>query len=195
MTQTVLPGLIAAHNGGPWLPVRAAAAAYSALMEGTAPVVCLYGPPGGGKSYLLGLAAQRGVKPWDNLDMLTQLAQAELFHALQQALQGHARLAVASGVPVAQLSHLLPDIKSRLLLAPQLEVGLPDEAELLALLAHWAAKRQLHLPGAVADYLLTRAARNPAALHGLLVQLDGLSLAEKRAITVPLARGLLEGVG
>ena len=192
MNQAILPGLLNEDALGPWLPVRAAQAAYEAVMVGAAPVVCLYGPQGGGKSHLLALAAPKGVLGWDNIHLLSQPTQVPLFHALQQALQGGARVVVASPLPVAQLTNLLPDIQSRLLLAPQLEVGLPDEAELRALMAHWAVGRQLQLPGAVADYVLARAERSPASLRDLLVKLDSLSLAEKRAITVPLAKSLLE---
>lgn len=191
MNHPVLPNLLQAANWGPWLPTQAAAAAVAAL-AGPGPVVCLYGPPGCGKSHVLAQAASRGWRVWDNLEQLPTREQATLFHALQEALQGGGKVAVASRVPVAQLTSLLPDIQSRLLLAPQLELGLPNDMELRALLNHWAAGRQLVLAPAVADYVLSRAARNPGALHALLVQLDGLSLAEKRAITVPLARQLLE---
>jgi chromosomal replication initiation ATPase DnaA len=191
--QAILPGLLNNRQNGPWLPVRAAVAAEQALHDEALPVVCLYGPTGVGKSHLLTLATARGVSTWDNLDVLPQAAQPELFHALQQAAQGKGRVAVASIIPVAQLGNLLADVKSRLLLAPQLEIGLPDDAELRALMVHWAKGRQLTLVGAVADYVLSRAARNPAVLHELLMRLDRLSLAEKRKITVPLARRVLEG--
>lgn len=192
MQQPTLPNLLAQAGWGPWWPVQGAAAAAAALAQ-AGPVVCLYGPHGCGKSHLLAMAAARGWRVWDDLEQLTEAAQPVLFHALQAALQaGGQPVAVASSGPVAQLKTLLPDVQSRLLLAPQLEIGLPDDAELRALLAHWAAGRQLMLPAAVADYVLSRAARNPGVLHSLLVQLDGLSLAEKRAITVPLARQLLE---
>ncbi|MCA3244163.1 MAG: hypothetical protein INF43_02520 [Alphaproteobacteria bacterium] len=191
MNHPVLPNLLQAASWGPWLPTRAAAEAVAAL-AGSGPVVCLYGPAGCGKSHLLAHAAAHGWRVWDNLENLPAAEQATLFHALQGALQGEAKVAVASRVPVAQLGTLLPDVQSRLLLAPQLEMGLPSDTELRALLNHWATGRQLVLTPTVADYVLSRAARNPGALHALLVRLDGLSLAEKRAITVPLARQLLE---
>ncbi len=188
--QAILPGLIAPGSYGPWHPTKGSLAAVQAL-AGAAPIVCLYGPSGTGKSHLLAHAAVRGVKIYDDLERLEVAAQAPLFHALQAALQGGARVAVASQRPVAQLNNLLPDVQSRLLLAPQLELTLPDDAELRALFAAWAVQRQLNLPGAVADFVLARAARNPATLHQLLLRLDSLSLTEKRAITVPLARQLL----
>ncbi len=189
MNQEVLPGLLGAPAYGAWLPTKGSAAVVAAL-QSAAPLVCIYGPPGSGKTHLLAQAAIQGVKVWDDLESLPSTNQASLFHTLQAALQSGPRVVVSSRQPVAQLSNLLPDVQSRLLLAPQLELGLPDDAELRALLAAWALQRQLNLPGAVVDYILARAGRSPAVLQQLLAQLDGLSLAQKRSITVPLARQL-----
>jgi DnaA family protein len=192
--QPVFPSLLEA-DFGPWWPVAGSAAAHAAVLSAT-PLVCVYGPPGAGKSHLLALAkgAQggAGAQVWDDLEALPQDAQTELFYALQRLAQG-GRIITASRLPVAQITTLKPDIKSRLLLGLQAELDLPTEPELRALLAHWAAGRQLRLPGAVADYVLARASRSPATLKALLLQLDALSLEQKRAITVPLAREVLEG--
>jgi chromosomal replication initiation ATPase DnaA len=192
LPQPILPHLLADVEAGPWFPITAAAAAHASLGAAENLVVCLYGPHGCGKSHLLAQAAARGRRVWDDLEQAPHAAQTALFHALQAASQGGVPVAVASRVPVAQLKNLLPDVQSRLLLGPQLEVGLPTDAELRALWQHWAQARQLSLPAAVTDYVLARAARNPGALHEFLVRLDSLSLAERRAITVPLVRQVLE---
>ncbi len=192
MRQVIFPGLLEVVHDGAWVPVKASAAAFAGV-HGTAPVVCLYGAAGLGKSHLLTLAREQGAYTVDDLEQLTPDSSAELFHALQAALQrAGPRVVVASRAPAAQLTGLLADVRSRLLLAPQLEVGRPDDDELRALFSKWSVQRQLVLTQAVADYVLARADRNPAALYGFLRALDGVSLTEKRAITVPLVRQLLE---
>lgn len=189
--QSVFPALIE-ETVGAWWPVGASQAAYNAVREG-GEIVCLYGPSGVGKSALLELAKAQGASVWDDLEASTEEIQVSLFHALQRVTTGgqKGRIVVASRVPVAQLTGLKPDVKSRLLLGEHIEVGYPTEPELRALLAHWAAGRQLVLPGAVADYVLARADRSPKSLKDLLLKLDALSLQEKRGITVALARAIL----
>jgi chromosomal replication initiation ATPase DnaA len=192
MIQETFPSLLA-DTHGPWWPVAASAKAYEAVC-GIAPIVCLYGPTGVGKSALLELAKAQAANVYDDLDTLPEATQIQLFHVLERQRLGEstARIVVASSMPVAKLESLKPDVKSRLLLGEQIEIGYPTEPELRALLAHWAAGRQLLLPGAVADYVLARADRSPKSLKALLLKLDGLSLQEKRGITVALARQVLE---
>jgi DnaA-homolog protein len=130
----------------------------------------------------------------DNLEHLTPAAQTTLFHALQTLDQSGGQLLVASRLPVQALG-LLPDVTSRLLTFPQLEITPPTDAELRQLVLKWAADEQLTLEPAVVEYVLTRAARSAPAVLGLLGQLNVLSLQQRRAITVPLVRQVLQGEG
>jgi DnaA family protein len=169
-----------------WLVTGGNRAAHEAVRSGL-PCVCLYGPPGGGKSHLLAYAAAHGAVVGDELELLDVAGQERLFHALNAKVP----VVVASRAPVAQVEGLLPDLQSRLLLGIQLEVAPPDDDELRALLARWAEVRQLALPEAVVDYMLARAGRSTHELVNLVGRLDALSLEQKRAITVPLARAVL----
>jgi DnaA family protein len=56
----------------------------------------------------------------------------------------------------------------------------------------YAAGRGFELPDEVTDYLLARAPRDLSSLRALVDTLDRLSLEQKRAVTVPLARELLQ---
>lgn len=190
-TRQLLLDVIPA-TGLHWLPTGGTQAAVAALEGAGTTCICLYGPTGSGKSTLLKLAAQKhpGLYVADNLESATPQTQEELFHTFNS--RGGKGLLVASAVPVAQLA-LLPDLKSRLLTGTQIEVELPNDEELHQLLMLWAQARQIVLPQAVADYVLLRAERNPAVLAALVTQLDALSLAQKRAVTVPLARQILGG--
>jgi len=176
------------YHASRWLTTEGTREAEEAL-RGSHPCVCLYGPPGGGKSHLLALAASQGAVVGDKLEELGEEGQERLFHALNAKVP----VVVASSLPVAQLDNLLPDLKSRLLTGMQIEVRPPSDDDLKALLKHWAEVMQLTLPDAVADYILTRAARSTHELASLMARLDALSLEQKRAVTVPLARAVLEG--
>lgn len=170
-----------------WVRTKGSAAAEQAL-QGEARCVCVYGPEGSGKSHLLALAELRGWVVGDDLEGLDSDAQERLFHAFNNG----GKLAVASRVPVAQVEGLLPDLKSRLLTGVQVEMRGPDDEELAKVLACWAEARQIALPQPVVDYILARAARSTHELAALTAKLDALSLEQKRAVTVPLARQVLE---
>lgn len=174
-----------------WLTTHGTEQAEKALelvLNGTMHCLCLYGPAGGGKSHLLALAASRGAEVGDKLELLEAEEQERLFHAFQAKKP----VVVASGMPVAQLTNLLPDLKSRLLTGIQVEVSPPDDDDLRVMLKHWAEVMQLSLPDAVVDYVLVRAGRSTHELAALMARLDALSLEQKRAVTVPLARAVLE---
>lgn len=167
---------------------REAEAALEDVLAGKTPALCMYGPAGGGKSHILALAASRGAVVGDKLEVLEEDMQERLFHAFNAKTP----VVVASGVPVAQIETLLPDLKSRLLTGVQVEVLAPNDVELRVMLKHWAEVMQLSLPDAVVDYILIRAGRSTHELANIMTRLDALSLEQKRAVTVPLARAVLE---
>lgn len=175
------------YHASRWLTTHGTRAAEEALQRGE-PCICLYGPAGGGKSHMLALAASRGAVVGDQLEEMHREGQERIFHALNAKVP----VVVASSVPVAQIETLLPDLKSRLLTGSQIEVLPPSDEDLRALLKHWAEVMQLTLPDAVADYILARAARSTHELAAIMTRLDALSLEQKRAVTVPLARAVLE---
>jgi chromosomal replication initiation ATPase DnaA len=69
----------------------------------------------------------------------------------------------------------------------------PDDALLEALLVKLFADRQLAVGEELLRYLLARMERSFAAARALVAALDRAALAEGRAVTIPLARRVLEG--
>ena len=67
----------------------------------------------------------------------------------------------------------------------------PDDALLSALLVKLMQDRQLQAPRPVVDYLLSHGVRSFEGVQETVEALDKLSLAEKRAITVPLVKRVL----
>lgn len=82
----------------------------------------------------------------------------------------------------------LKDLQSRLQLALVYEVKPLDDAARQAVLMARARDRGIELKGEVAAFLLTRSPRGMADLLDILEQLDALSLAEKRRITIPFVK-------
>lgn len=192
VTQLVLDwGSLGRTATQTWLPTQGTLAAQNAAATLGQGCLCVYGPEGAGKSHFLAMLKEQNPN-WvvaDDAENWCVEMQETLFHAFNAAVAGGNAIVVASRKPVAQLG-LLADLKSRLLTGLQVEMTLPDDAELAALLQRWAEERQLVLPDAVATYVLARAERNPHVLAALVAKLDALSLEQKRAVTIPLAKEL-----
>ena len=87
------------------------------------------------------------------------------------------------------------DLRTRLGWGPVHQVHPLAEAGTRDALHQEARRRGIVLADEVLDYLLTRFARDLKSLMHLLHRLDGFALAEKRAITVPLLKRMLDEEG
>lgn len=114
-----------------------------------------------------------------------------LFH-LYNHIQQTGTMLFISTTPPGQAAIALPDLRSRLRAAPLLTLQPPDDALLAALLVKHFSDRQLRVGQDVVDYLLSRIERSAAAAAAAVVALDAAALAKRSAITVPLARAVLE---
>jgi DnaA family protein len=112
------------------------------------------------------------------------------FHNRCQAA-GCEVLYVAHQAPGA-LAVGLPDLRSRLGQCVQLTLPRRDDVQRGAILQRKAQDRGWTLDESAVAYLLRRVGRDMASLVTLLDQLDRLSLAEQRRVTVPLIRAFLE---
>jgi DnaA regulatory inactivator Hda len=85
----------------------------------------------------------------------------------------------------------LPDLRSRLLAATCAELGAPDDQLIQAVLIKLFADRQLRVPPEVVRFLLLRMERSFSEAERIVDALDAASLAQRKEITVPLARTVL----
>ncbi|HTH16351.1 MAG TPA: DnaA/Hda family protein, partial [Magnetospirillum sp.] len=180
--------------------------------------LAVFGPPGSGKSHLLAafalhhgegqvatvaapeltaemvpdLLARAQVVVVEDLDRLAD--ETALFHLWNLAKETGRWLLLAGRAAPARLKVRLPDLRSRLSATPAVGIGTPDESLLAALLVKQFADRQLRVGEDVVAYILSRMDRSFAAARNVVEALDQASLAERRAITVPLARAVLEGL-
>jgi len=182
-------------------------------------MLVVHGPEGAGKSHLAevwrqasgacalpveilaGAPAQvqvsGGAVLLDDVDRGLGGAAAEpaLLHLVNYVRESGGSLLLTAQRPPARWSVGLPDLHSRLIAAPAVGIGPPDEALLAALLAKFFHERQIQVGGEVIHYLISRIERSYAAARRTAEALDAAALAGKRPITVPLARLVLEAGG
>jgi chromosomal replication initiation ATPase DnaA len=150
----------------------------------------LIGPKASGKTHLAAVfAAEHAATIIDDAD---EIADGEsLFHAWNAATFAAPLLLTATRLPRAW-AHRLPDLASRLAATPLVRIDDPDDALLAAVLEKRFADRGLRVPAEVVAYLVTRIERSFSAVAVAVAALDTMSLAERRDITVPLAREVLD---
>ncbi len=179
------------------------------------PVSYLWGAGGSGKTHLLRALVrqvhEQGQRsgwfepatplPWE-LDESWSLVVIDDCQALDEARQ-HAAFALfveatTHGIAVAAAGRLPPvdlplreDLRTRLGWGHVFALQPLGEAEMRAALRREADRRGVFLSDEVMDYLLTRFERNLKPLMAQLDRLDRFSLANKRAITVPMLKQML----
>jgi len=192
MSQIVLP-LSPASSGPPRIVVGSANAHVAEALANpeTWPfrTAVLLGPPRSGKSLLARWFAERG---GDAIDDAHKLDETALFHRWNRAQEAGTPLLIVGGEPPWQIA--LPDLRSRLGAALQLEIGVPDETMAGHLLHAFAEQRGLLLGAEAADYLVPRAGRSWADLEKLVAAIDRLSLERKVPATQSIWRAALESV-
>lgn len=192
MSQIALP-LSPAPNGPPRVVVGNAnahvAEALAAPETWPFRTAVLLGPPRSGKSLLARWFAEQGGEAVDDAH---RLDETELFHRWNRAQEAGTPLLVVGGEPPWQIA--LPDLRSRLGAALQLEIGAPDEAMAEDLLHAMAEQRGLALGAEAAAYLVPRAGRAFDDLEKLVAAIDRISLERKVPATHSIWRAALEAV-
>ncbi|MBP7002899.1 DnaA/Hda family protein [Amaricoccus sp.] len=173
------------------------------------------GPPGAGKTHLAHVWAARsaarilpaealptldlaaGVSDAlavEDVDRLADLAPAErraaeeaLFHLCNRLAAGGGSLMVSGRAAPARWRLDLPDLASRLAVAPVATLAPPDDALLAAVLVKLFADRGVGVAPPVIRFLVARIDRSFEAAEAVVARLDRAGLARGRPITVPLA--------
>lgn len=176
----------------------------------------VHGPEGAGKTHLLGVWQSRtqglclsghalsldspdllGERPAcaiDNAEAVAGDAAREeaLLHLYNLTQEKAGTLLLTAARPPNAWAVALPDLRSRLLACPNVALGAPDDQLLAGLLLKHFSDRQLRVGQDVLDYILSRLNRSAASVAALVARLDATALAERRPITVPLARRVME---
>lgn len=179
----------------------------------TGHALALFGPAGCGKTHLAHVFALKAEARILEPDEVTAAAVADLvagykslvlengeavtdpaalFHLFNAVKEANGFLLLTSREPPARWPVRLPDLKSRLSAIPAVRIAPPDDAMVEAVLVKLFADRQVTVAPEVIAYLVRHMDRSFAAMRSLVARADGLALAEKRPVTVPLVKQILE---
>lgn len=148
--------------------------------------------PPGAAAGLRGLGSV-GLVCVDDLDRVAGQPDWEraLFACFNELRAAGGRLLVASREPLSALPLGLPDLVSRLGWGLRLALQAPGDEDKLAILERRARAMRIEVPADVRRYLLRYGRRDLGSLMDALERLRQAAFADKRRITVPLAREVL----
>ncbi len=194
---------------------RDAVAWLDAWPDWPAPALIIYGPAGSGKSHLgevfRARARARDIAPdtlggagfadllngpgdclIDNADTIKDPeALLHLYNAV--ASRGGHILMTARHPPAAWQITLL-DLRSRLLGAPAVALGRPDDELIKAVLGKLFSDRQVRVDVDVVEYLARRMERSLTEAQRLVDAIDRAALAAHRDVTVPFVREIVQSL-
>lgn len=163
------------------------------LLDGSseAAFIYLWGPSGSGKSHLLNAAKNLGVHIADDVHRLDNEAQITLFNTYNQ-LKASGGALIAAGLHAPTQMDLRDDLATRLAWGLVYQLHPLTDSEKAEALKHHAAERGMKLPDEVIAYCLRYLRRDLLTLMAVLDALDEWSLIEKKPVTVPMLKKLLQ---
>ncbi|MEM9469474.1 MAG: DnaA/Hda family protein [Pseudomonadota bacterium] len=185
--------------------------------EWPAPCLILYGPIASGKTHLGAVWSEQSaaisVKASSiNENVIRDIAEMKqhviiedadnlignlegekgLFHLYNIFKEERRSFMMTVMEPPVRRAFALPDLASRLRAAPSVSIREPDEQLLTAVLVKLFSDRQIRVSGDVLSYILLRIERSFEAVRDLVEQADSRALIEKRKISIPLLRDILQ---
>ncbi|MFV0626780.1 MAG: DnaA ATPase domain-containing protein [Alphaproteobacteria bacterium] len=179
--------------------------------------VCIYGPRGSGKTHLANIFVETIYKhttyaqkiPFINaqdvkletphrlfeeskflvVENLSENVNKEaLFHLYNLYRNEGGNILFTSEKAPARMSFGLADLQSRLNSIPSIEIKEPNDELLSMLIIKLFADRQINTTPEVVSYLINNAQRSFAYIKELIKEIDNISIAKKRAVTINIAK-------
>ena len=114
--------------------------------------------------------------------------ETTLFHLYNYTAEKNRKvLLTARSMPFWKLT----DLKTRMSTIPPVKIGLPDDVLIMSIILKGLSERQLDIESDVIDYVLKHIERSFSAIGQFVQTAQMLSLAQKRRITIPLAKEAL----
>jgi len=180
-------------------------------------VLLITGPEGCGKTHLAHVWLEKaqarliraedlesaditGLEEYSNTALIVEdieefLPDDKFFHLYNLMKEKGNSLLLTSRFNVSEWRVTLPDLKSRLGTIQIAKIEEPDDMLFASVLLKLFSDRQMQISPEVIQYLIPRLERSFAQARRFVVELDGLAISQKRRITIPLVRDLLEKEG
>ena len=131
----------------------------------------------------------------DNLDALAGQGSWEtlFYQVINRSRDGEFRLLFSLGAKPESLPFQLADLRSRLQWGLLLQLPSGDDDSVRRILRRRAELLGIALTEDVVSYLMNHHSRDLGEQIGILHRLDGVSLSQKRRITIPLIKQALDG--
>ena len=131
----------------------------------------------------------------DKIDSALNWPEETLFHLFNRCEGQLGGLLILSEMPIAQMHWDLADLRSRMRGVAMALIALPDDELVYTLLEKYFTDRQIVAPKAMLTYLVRRMERSFCAIQTIAVALDHRSIAERKPLSVALARIVLQELG
>jgi DnaA family protein len=153
--------------------------------------IYIWGEKGCGKTHLLTACDAYGIMVADDVHLLDNDAQIDLFNQYNQ-LKEHGEILIAAGSHSPNQMGLRDDLATRLAWGLVYQLQPLNDAEKAQALINHAKERGFKLPNDVIEYCLRYMRRDLPTLMATLDALDEWSLTTHRPVTVPMLKQLLQ---
>ena len=178
-----------------------------------APVLCLFGPPGCGKTHLAEVFKARSnalkvENKWlgreyndipgkaliyEDMDLnLTKEFEVSIFHLYNNLKEKGGHLLITARTPPSKWTLKLEDLKSRLNTSIISEIGLPDDQLMAAVLLKMFSDKQIFITTKILKFAISRMDRSFSSMQRLVDMVDNVSMSEKRKASIFLIKGVIE---
>lgn len=157
----------------------------------SAKFIYLWGESGSGKSHLLQACKAIGASVVDDVHLLNNDAQIDLFNQYNQHKEAGEWM-ITAGLHAPTQMGLRDDVATRLAWGLVYQLQPLNDIEKATALKQHAFERGMKLPDEVVDYCLRYLRRDLPTLMATLDALDEWSLIMQKPITVPMLRKLLQ---
>jgi chromosomal replication initiation ATPase DnaA len=152
----------------------------------------IFGENGCGKTHIAQIAKSLTDKKLLIIDEPEKMDEVELLQKLNIAKEDNSYVLITSDKPLSAKSFSLPDLTSRLAAINSVAIERPTEELFYMLLSRQFTARQIIVDDAVLNFLTNRLERNFSSLIAAVEKIDRLSLQEKRSITIPLVKSVID---
>lgn len=118
--------------------------------------------------------------------------EENLFHIINYAIECNTKMFFTTSKPLVNLDFKIVDLKTRLLSFPVANIYVPDDDLLKALLVKQFMERGIIVAPDVIEFIVKHIERNPSSVKELVERADLLSFEEKKRITIPFVKKIIE---